>query len=121
MSIHVLTGQAVKIDLQVMHVLCPVGIMGVLGRFWRKGNRGDMDSCGGNSGRWKPETMHKCWDRTGVWWKNTERIREQEVLEGVSQEAIGKQDAFILQNVGVVISNLKTTLELFFSEIITMG
>lgn len=39
----------------------------------------------------------------------------------MSQEAIGKQDAFILQNAGLVISNLKTTLERFFSEIIIMG
>lgn len=33
--------------------------------------------------------------RGGEW------IREQEVLKGESQEATGKQDALILQNVGV--------------------
>lgn len=82
MSIHLLTGQAVKKYLQVRHMLCLVGIMGFWGRFWRKGNRGDMGSCGENSGRWKLETMHKFWERIRVWWKNTKRTGEQEVLEG---------------------------------------
>lgn len=62
--------------------------------------------------------MQECWERTGVWWKNTERwewIGEQEVLTGVRQEAIGRQDALVLQHVGVVILNLKNTLEQFFT------
>lgn len=62
-----------------------------------------MGRYGENSGRQELEIMQECWERTGVWWKNRggEWIREQEVLKGESQEATGKQDALILQTVGV--------------------
>lgn len=78
-----------------------------------------MGRCGENSGRWKLEIMQGCWERTGVRWENSEMWGTDrgaaEVLKGVSQEAMGKQDDFVRQDAGVVILNRKNTLEQFFT------
>ena len=52
---------------------------------------------------------------SGKTWRGGESIGEWEVLKGVSQEAVGTQDALVLQNAGVVILNQRTTVEQFYT------
>lgn len=126
MRVCVLTGQAVKRYLQLKHMLSLARIVGGLGRFWGKGNRGGMGRCGENSGRWKPETMQECWERAGVWWKNTERWGVDRGAGGAERgEPGGHRKAGCISSAECRCGNLTSEKHfgtiLYFSEIIIMG